>query len=66
MAIQADEVKQIAAELLAGMLANPHVYPQLSDDGAKGGLEQKLLLVATEMAENLIQHVEMSQAKPMR
>jgi len=65
MATQADEVKQIAAELLAGMLANPHIYPQLSDDGAKGGLEQKLMLVATEMAENLIQHVETSQANPI-
>jgi len=66
MATQADEMKQIAAELLAGMLANPHIYPQLSDDGAKGGLEQKLMLVATEMAEHLIQHVETSQADPIR
>ncbi len=31
------EIKQIAAHLLAGMLANPHIYPTLSDEGASVG-----------------------------
>ena len=48
------EVKQIASQLLAGMLANPHIYPQISDEGHQGQLEQTLILMAVEMAEDLI------------
>jgi hypothetical protein len=52
------EIKQIAAQLLAGMLANPHIYANLSDEGSQGQQEQALLLVAIEMAENLIAKAE--------
>ena len=52
------EIKQIAAHLLAGMLANPHIYPTISDEGASGSQEQELRLVAMEMAIKLIADVE--------
>lgn len=55
------EVKQIATQLLAGMLSNPHIYANLSDEGSQGQQEQALLLVAIEMAENLIAKVEQNQ-----
>jgi hypothetical protein len=54
------EVKQIAAQLLAGMLANPHIYANLSDEGSQGQQEQALILIAIEMAENLIAKAEQS------
>jgi hypothetical protein len=54
----ASEVKQIAAQLLAAMLSNPHIYPNMSDDGIQGQREQTLIILATEMAENLIEKVE--------
>lgn len=52
------ELKQIASQLLAGMLANPHIYPNVSDEGGKGQREQNLIVVALELAENLIEHIE--------
>ncbi len=55
---KANEIKQIASQLLAGMLSNPHIYPILSDEGSKGQQEQELTLIAIEMAENLIQKVD--------
>lgn len=53
-----NEVKQTAITLLAAMLSNPHIYPQTSDEGGSGQMEQKLIIQAVEMAESLIQHVE--------
>ncbi len=53
-----NEVKKISAQLLAGLLANPHIYANLSDEGSQGQQEQKLILTAIEMAENLIKKVE--------
>lgn len=53
-----NEVKQIASQLLAAMLSNPHIYPQTSVEGGGGQMEQKLIILAAEMAENLIQYVE--------
>ncbi len=53
-----NDVKQIASQLLAGMLANPHIYATISDEGHQGQLEQKLILMAVEMAEDLIDKVE--------
>ncbi|ACK68762.1 conserved hypothetical protein [Gloeothece citriformis PCC 7424] len=53
-----DEVKQIATQLLAAMLSNPHIYANLSDEGAAGQQEQKLRLVAVEMARQLIKDAE--------
>ncbi len=62
---QVDEVKQTATKFLAAMLSNPHIYPQVSDQGSRGAMEQKLIVVAVEMAESLIQHVERThQNKP--
>lgn len=52
------ELKQVAAQLLSGMLANPHIYANMSDEGAAGQQEQKLMLIAIEMAENLIAKAE--------
>lgn len=52
------EVKQIAAELLSGMLANPHIYPTVSDEGSQGQQEQTLMILAIELAESLIAKVE--------
>jgi hypothetical protein len=61
MESQAGEVKQIAAQLLAGMLANPHIYPAISDEGGKGQQEQELIVIAIEMAESLITKAERTQ-----
>lgn len=58
------EVKHIAAQLLAGMLSNPHIYANLSDEGSQGQQEQALVLVAIEMAENLIARAEQSHHPP--
>lgn len=52
------EIKQIATQLLAGMLANPHIYAQVSDDLGQGVQEQDLIVLAIEMAEKLIDKVE--------
>ncbi len=52
------EVKQFATQILSGMLANPHVYPMVSDDLGRGPREQDLIIAAIEMAESLINRVE--------
>lgn len=52
------ELKQLAAQLLAGILANPHIYASMSDEGGRGQQEQKLIVMAIEMAESLIEKVE--------
>ncbi|BAZ30326.1 hypothetical protein NIES4074_27820 [Cylindrospermum sp. NIES-4074] len=52
------EIKETASQLLAAMLSNPHIYPQVSDEGGYGNIEQQLIIVAVEMAESLIQHIE--------
>ncbi|MCU0517579.1 MAG: hypothetical protein MUC60_12110 [Oscillatoria sp. Prado101] len=52
------EVKQVASQLLAGLLANPHVYPNYSDDGVRGEREQILINLAIEMASELIEKVD--------
>lgn len=51
-------MKQIATQLLAAMVSNPHIYPQVSDQGDRGAMEQKLIIIATEMAESLIEPLE--------
>lgn len=55
---KAAEVKQIASQLLAGMLANPHIYPNVSDESIGGQRERTLITLAIEMAEALIHKVE--------
>jgi hypothetical protein len=57
-ASKVSELKQIAAQLLSGMLANPHIYANPSDEGGKGQQEQNLTTMAIEMAEKLIEKVE--------
>ena len=58
MASNPNDIKQMATQLLAGMLANPHIYQTLSDEGARGQTEQTLQLIAIEMAEGLIEKVD--------
>jgi hypothetical protein len=52
------EVKQIAPQLLAAMIANPHLYPTFSDEMARGQKEQDLILLAVGMAQGLIEKTE--------
>jgi hypothetical protein len=56
--METQEIKQISAQLLAGMLANPHLYPQISDEEARGHQEKILTGLAVELAEALIKTVE--------
>ncbi|MCG8362527.1 MAG: hypothetical protein MJA27_04230 [Pseudanabaenales cyanobacterium] len=63
MASNPDEIKQIAAQLLAAMLTNPHVYQTPSDEGANGQTERTLTIMAIEMAESLIEKVESRQVR---
>ncbi len=61
MELPNSEVKQIATQLLSGMLANPHVYSMVSDELGRGPQEQDLIIAAIEMAEILIAKVEKKQ-----
>ena len=61
MESQTTEVKQIASELLAGMLSNPHVYTSVSDEGMEGQREQMLMMLALEMAQESIEKAEKSE-----
>ena len=58
MNLQVYELKQTASQLLAAMLSNPHIYAQVSSEGGYGQMEQQLVIVAVEMAESLIEHIE--------
>lgn len=60
MNTQTDELKKTASQLLAAMLSNPHIYPQISDAGGYGNMEQQLIIASVEMAESLIQYIEKS------
>ncbi|MEA5576065.1 hypothetical protein [Anabaena sp. UHCC 0451] len=66
MNIQADEVKTIASQLLAAMLSNPHIYPQVSDEGCCGNMEQQLIIISVEMAESLMEHIEKTHSQSER
>jgi hypothetical protein len=63
MSREINELKETASQLLAGMLSNPHIYPQISDGGGDGRMEKQLIIVAVEMAENLIKHIENTHAQ---
>lgn len=52
MDVNPQEVKQVASQILAGMLANPHIYPKVSDEGGQGQQEQELIVVSVEMAKS--------------
>lgn len=58
METQTSEVKKIASQLLAGMLANPHIYSMVSDELGRGQKEQDLIIAAISIAENLIKKAE--------
>jgi hypothetical protein len=58
MSAPLSERKAIAAQLLAGLLANPHVYASISDDLGKGPQEQELVELAVELAAALSDRVE--------
>ncbi len=58
MELSKTEVKQIATQILSGMLANPHLYTMVSDDLGRGSQEQELIITAIEMAESLITKAE--------
>ena len=58
MKTHTSEIKEVAAHLLSGMLANPHIYSTVSDELGKGQHEQELIMAAIEMAESLIAKVE--------
>lgn len=53
-------IQHIAAQLLAGMLANPHLYTSISDDMGRGPQERDLVITAVQLAETLIARVDQS------
>ncbi len=57
------EIKEVATQLLAGMLSNPHLYTTVSDEEGRGQQERILVSNAILMAENLIQTVDNAQKK---
>lgn len=60
MTDRAQEIQKVATQLLAGLLANPQIYPKVSDEMSRGQQEQELLLMALELAQNLVEKVENS------
>ncbi len=60
MTDKGQEIKEIASQLLAGMLANPHIYTMVSEEEARGQQEQILLSNAIMMAEKLVEKIEQS------
>jgi fumarate hydratase class II len=60
MKSQANEIKQIAAQLLAGMLANPHTYQVYPTGSGKLSKEQQteLIELAIALAESLVSKTE--------
>jgi hypothetical protein len=55
-----ETLQQIAAQLLAGMLANPHLYTSISDDMGRGPQERDLVVTAVQLAEALIARIDES------
>ncbi len=51
-------LSSLAAQILSGMIANPHIYSMVSDEGASGEQERILRHTALEIAEALITDVE--------
>lgn len=60
MAASKQDIKAIAPQLLAGMLANPHIYASISDTADKGQKERILVSNAVMMAQNLVEKIEQS------
>ncbi|MDJ0598316.1 MAG: hypothetical protein QNJ37_05695 [Crocosphaera sp.] len=53
-----EHLSSLAAQILSGMMANPHIYSMVSDEGALGEQEKILRHTALEMAEALIMDAE--------
>ncbi len=53
-----ESLSSLSAQILSGMIANPHIYSMVSDEGASGEQEKILRHTALEMAEALITDVE--------
>ena len=60
MESQAHEIKQIVAQLLAGMLANPHTYKIYPTESGRLSQEQQTRLIenAVCLAESLVERTE--------
>ncbi|HIK45348.1 MAG TPA: hypothetical protein IGR64_10745 [Leptolyngbyaceae cyanobacterium M65_K2018_010] len=58
MSDQAQEIRAIATQLLAGMLANPHIYATVSDEEGRGQQEQILISNAIVMATSLMEKTQ--------
>jgi hypothetical protein len=65
MDARTEEIKQAATTLLAGMLSNPHIYSQTSNEGGDGQMEHRLIVLAVEMAESLVQYIEINHKKAL-
>lgn len=53
-----ERLSSLAAQILSGMIANPHIYSMVSDEGASGEQEKILRHTALEMASALITSAE--------
>ena len=58
MTIREKEIMTLASQLLAGMLANPHIYTMASEESGQGQQERLLIANAIAMAEGLIEKVK--------
>ena len=60
MKSQSDEVKQISAQLLAGMLANPHTYQIYPTESGRLNQKQQdeLVTTAIALAESLVKKTQ--------
>jgi len=60
MKSQSDEIKRIAAQLLAGILANPHTYQAYPTENGKLSQKQQAELIETAitLAESLVSKTE--------
>ncbi len=52
------ELKHMATQLLSALLANPHIYVSISDEGVHGQQEQELVTLAIAMAQTLSDRIE--------
>ncbi|EDX83335.1 hypothetical protein S7335_515 [Synechococcus sp. PCC 7335] len=58
MTIREKEIMTLAGQLLAGMLANPHIYTMPNEESGQGQQEHLLIVNAVAMAEGLIEKVK--------
>lgn len=58
MTVREKEIMAIATQLLAGMVANPHIYTMVSEEDSQGPQERLLILNAVRMAEKLVENVK--------